>query len=250
MAGTGGASGPDPVSSGGSDGVPPGGGAGSTIGSGGVAGGARGAASGGAGGSAAGAGAGGTGSPGVTCGDGDISCDDFESATVGIFPDSPGWDPNSCASHVIDGSVVRGGSRSLRGGAEQYPACMAHANIAGEDEVYARSWIRLGAPSSESGHEIGVLELGPTLADNPEVCVGVRNNDSVCASAPGVEVTADGGQLGSRRLLRLRSTPGRGPRAHCRAASNRARLFSYSLPATKSFVPMPEPPMAICSKQE
>jgi hypothetical protein len=197
-AGSGGAAaGAGPVSSGGSEGVPPvgglGGAAGSDIGSGGVAaGGAGGAASGGAGGSAAGAGTGGTGSPGVTCGEGDILCDDFESATLGIFPDSPGWDPNACTSHVVDGSVFRGGSRSLRGGAEQYPACMAHANIAGENEVYARSWIRLGAPSSESGHEIGVLELGPTLADNPEVRVGVRNNDSVCASAPGVEVTADG----------------------------------------------------------
>jgi hypothetical protein len=128
----------------------------------------------------------------VACGEGDILCDDFESATLGVFPDSPGWDPNACTSHVVDGSVFHGGSRSLRGGAEQYPACMAHANIAGENEVYARSWIRLGAPSSESGHEIGVLELGPTLADNPEVRVGVRNNDSVCAAAPGVEVTADG----------------------------------------------------------
>jgi hypothetical protein len=69
---------------------------------------------------------------------------------------------------------------------------MAHADIASESEVYARSWIRLGADSSESGHEIGVLEFGPTLADNPEVRVGVRNNDSVCVAAPGVEVTADG----------------------------------------------------------
>jgi hypothetical protein len=167
-------------------------------GSGTAAGGAGGAASGGAGGAPASAGtggagaSGGTGSAGVACGDGDILCDDFEAATIGAFPDTPGWDANACTSHVIDASVFHGGSRSLRGGAEQYPACMAHANIAGENEVYARSWIRLGAPSSESGHEIGVLELGPTLADNPEVRVGVRNNDSVCASAPGVEVTADG----------------------------------------------------------
>jgi hypothetical protein len=186
------------VSSGGGEGLPPVGGLGSG-GSGVAAGGSGGAASGGAGAGAAVAGtggaggsSGGTGSSGVTCGDGDILCDDFESATVGVFPDSPGWDPNACTSHVIDGSVFRRGSRSLRGGAEQYPACMAHADIAGENEIYARSWIRLGAPSSESGHEIGVLELGPTLADNPEVRVGVRNNDSVCASAPGVEVTADG----------------------------------------------------------
>jgi hypothetical protein len=69
---------------------------------------------------------------------------------------------------------------------------MAHANIAAENAIHARSWIRLGASSSESGHEIGVLELGPTRADNPEVRVGVRNNDSVCAAAPGVEVAADG----------------------------------------------------------
>ena len=179
------------------------GGAGSSGGSsaggtGGGAAGSGGASSAGAGGSSASAGAagaagsGGTGTSGVTCSDGDILCDDFESATVGAFPDSPGWDPNACTSHVIDDTVAHGGARSLRGGAEQYPACMAHSSIAGENEIYARSWIRLGAASSESGHEIGVLELGPTLADNPEVRVGVRNNDSVCAAAPGVEVTADG----------------------------------------------------------
>jgi hypothetical protein len=151
---------------------------------------------GGTGGVAAGGASGGTAS--ASCSGSAILCDDFESATVGQFPDSPAWDDNTCTSHVIDDSVAHTGQRALRGGAEQYPACMAHANLATEDEVYARSWIRLGAPSSESGHEIGFLEFGPLLADNPEVRVGVRNNDSVCAQAPGVEVTADGVAGGER----------------------------------------------------
>lgn len=172
--------------------------AGSTggTGDGGSAGAAGTAALAGAGGSPAGAG--GSGTTLGSCTDGAILCDDFESASVGAFPDSGVWDPNSCTSHVVDDSVAHGGTRSLRAGAEQYPACMAHANIASESEVYARSWIQLGAASSESGHEIGFLEFGPTLADNPEVRVGVRNNDSVCASAPGVEVTADGVAGGER----------------------------------------------------
>jgi hypothetical protein len=145
---------------------------------------------GGAGGAAAGAG----GSPvaGAGCDGADILCDDFETAALGQFPDGPAWEANACTSHVVDDSVAFTGTRSLRGGAEQYPACMAHAILDGENELYARSWIRLGAPSSDSGHEIGFLEFGPTLQDNPEVRVGVRNNDSVCAQAPGVEVTADG----------------------------------------------------------
>lgn len=197
MAGNAGA-GAGPANSGGSEGLPPvagvGGAGGSGTGAGGAVAGGAGGSSAGAGGAASGGagGSGGTGSSGVGCDGADILCDDFESATVGAFPDSPAWDANACTSHVVDGSVFHAGSRSLRGGAEQYPACMAHANIAGETDIYARSWIRLGAPSSESGHEIGVLEFGPTLADNPEVRVGLRNNDSVCASAPGVEVTADG----------------------------------------------------------
>jgi polysaccharide lyase-like protein len=150
-------------------------------------------------GGAAAAGASGTGgSSSSTCASGAIVCDDFESATVGAFPDTPAWDPNACTSHRVDDEVAHGGARSLRGGAEQYPACMAHANIAGETEVFARTWIFLGAPSSDSGHEIGFLELGPTLADNPEVRVGVRDADSVCAQAPGVEVTADGIAGGER----------------------------------------------------
>ena len=147
-----------------------------------------------------GAGSGGTGAvTGASCeGSGVFLCDDFESAVAGQFPSAPTWDPNSCTSHAVDGTVAHTGSQSLRGGAEQYPACMAHADISDQTEVYARSWIRLGAASSDSGHEIGVLEFGPTLADNPELRVGFRNNDSVCVQAPGVEVTVDGVAGGER----------------------------------------------------
>jgi len=197
------------TSAGGSEGTPPIGGLAGQGGSVASAAGAGGATSGGAGGATGGApaaggtggitagGAGGT-TAAASCSSGAIVCDDFESESVGQFPDGPAWDDNACTSHVIDDSVAHTGQRSLRGGAEQYPACMAHANIATESEVYARSWIRLGAPSGESGHEIGFLEFGPLLADNPEVRVGVRNNDSVCAQAPGVEVTADGVAGGER----------------------------------------------------
>lgn len=198
-----------PVGNGGSEGLAPvaglagqsaGGTGGSSAGAGSVAqpAGAGGVAA-GAGGVAAGGGGGTVSAPAVVgCPDSAILCDDFESETVGAFPDGPVWDANSCTSHQVDGAVFHAGARSLRGGAEQYPACMVHANIDGKNELYARSWIRLGADSSESGHEIGFLELGPTLADNPEVRVGVRNNDSVCAQAPGVEVTADGIAGGER----------------------------------------------------
>jgi hypothetical protein len=164
--------------------------------------GAGGSPSGGAGGSTAGTGgaSGSGGGPvvGAGCDPSDILCDGFESAALGPFVDGSIWDTNDCTSHVVDASVAFTGAQSLRGGAEQYPACMAHAVLDGEDELYARSWVRLGAASSESGHEIGFLEFGPTLADNPEVRVGVRNNDSVCAQAPGVEVTVDGVAGGER----------------------------------------------------
>jgi hypothetical protein len=147
------------------------------------------------------AGAGGTGtSGGPGCPEGAVLCDDFEASLLGAFPNGPAWDPNSCTSHVVDGSVAHTGTQSLRGGAEQYPACMAHADVAAESEMYARSWIRLGGASSDSGHEIGVLEFGPTAADNPELRVGLRNNDSVCASNPGVEVTVDGVAGGERTV--------------------------------------------------
>jgi len=141
----------------------------------------------------------GTGSVGSGCsGSGVFLCDDFEAATAGVFPNGPDWIPNQCTSHSVDGSVAHTGTQSLRGGAEAYPACMARADISDQTDVYARSWIQLGDVSSNSGHEIGFLEFGPTDADNPELRVGLRNNDSVCIAAPGVEVTVDGVAGGER----------------------------------------------------
>jgi hypothetical protein len=184
--GSGGSSGGGGAASGGSAGA--GGSGGALGGSGGALGGSGGALG----------GSGGTPPVGAGCDATDIACDDFESATPGQFPDGPVWETNACTSHVVDDSVAHAGSRSLRGGAEQYPACMAHVVLDGQTELYARSWIRLGAASTQSGHEIGFLEFGPTLQDNPEVRVGVRDNDSVCAQAPGVEVTTDGITGGER----------------------------------------------------
>lgn len=200
-AGSGGASGEGTLPLGGSSGQNAGGtagtGASATAGTGGVnAGGTAGAAG------SAGAnpqGSSGTGAVGTACsGSGVFLCDDFEAATAGVFPNGPDWIPNQCTSHSVDGSVAHTGSQSLRGGAEAYPACMARADISEQTDVYARSWIQLGDVSSNSGHEIGFLEFGPTDADNPELRVGLRNNDSVCIAAPGVEVTVDGVAGGER----------------------------------------------------
>jgi polysaccharide lyase-like protein len=160
---------------------------------------------GGLGGTSTAAGSAGAGSQNVAgagslagCGSGVFLCEDFEADAAGAFPSGPEWEANTCTSHSVDDSVAHTGSRSLRGGAEQYPACMLHADISAQNEVYARSWIRLGGASSDSGHEIGVLEFGPTHADNPELRVGIRNDDSVCNTAPGVEVTVDGVSGGER----------------------------------------------------
>jgi hypothetical protein len=133
----------------------------------------------------------------VSCDDA-LFCDGFEAATAGAFPNTSPWIANACPSHVVDAAVARTGSQSLRGGAEMYPACMAHADLSGENEIYARSWVQLGASSTQSGHEVGLLEFGPTNADNPEVRVGFRDNDSVCVAAPGLEVTVDGIPGGER----------------------------------------------------
>lgn len=144
------------------------------------------------------AGMGGTGAgPGAGCSaPGVFLCDDFEVAAAGVFPNGAQWVPNVCTSHQVDNTVAHTGSQSLRGGAEQYPACMAHVDVSAQSEIYARTWVRLGGPSSDSGHEIDFLEFGPTTADNPELRIGVRNNDSVCSpnisAGPGVEVTVDG----------------------------------------------------------
>jgi hypothetical protein len=197
-AGNGGNAGAPPVAAAGGPGV-----GGSNAGAGGSPSGGAGGGSAGTGGGSSGTGGGSSGTGGAPavgagCDTADIVCDDFESAALGQFPNGPAWDVNSCTSHVVDATVAHAGVQSLRGGAEQYPACMAHTSLDGENELYARSWIRLGAASSESGHEIGFMEFGPTLADNPEVRVGVRNDDSVCAQAPGVEVTADGIAGGER----------------------------------------------------
>ena len=164
---------------------------------GGSASGAGGAAAGGTGGSVGGGGTGATAGP--SCADGTaFLCDGFEDATSGVFPDDGVWIANQCTSHTVDGTVARTGEQSLRAGAEMYPACMAHADISSQTDVHARSWIRLGASSTQSGHEVGLLEFGPTNADNPEVRVGFRDNDSVCVAAPGLEVTVDGVEGGER----------------------------------------------------
>jgi hypothetical protein len=177
------------------------------------AGGAISSAGAGAGGSASGAGGstagntGGTGGEGTagtgatapSCDDGTaFLCDGFESATAGVFPNDGTWLANACTSHTVDATVARTGAQSLRAGAEMYPACMAHADVSSQTEIHARSWIRLGASSTLSGHEVGLLEFGPTNADNPEVRVGFRDNDSVCVAAPGLEVTVDGVAGGER----------------------------------------------------
>ena len=40
---------------------------------------------------------------------------------------------------------------------------MLHADVTAHEDIYLRSWIKLGASSSMSGHHIGMLELGPKV---------------------------------------------------------------------------------------
>jgi hypothetical protein len=75
---------------------------------------------------------------------------DVEGATVGQFPDSAAWDPDSCTSHVADDTVAHTGLRSLRGGAEQYPHAWRTRTSWLTPTSMWRTWILLGAPSSES----------------------------------------------------------------------------------------------------
>ena len=151
----------------------------------------------------AGQGSGGTGASSGPCeGDGIFLCDEFEASALNVFPNAAHWLPNDCQTHVVDATVpAHGGGQSLKG-VNNYPACMVHADVAAHQDIYVRSWIRLGAASSESGHHVGLLEFGPTFNDDPELRVGIRDGGDACSpsytNGPGVDVTVGGLAMGER----------------------------------------------------
>jgi hypothetical protein len=191
------------------------GGSGGAASTGGAGGGAAGDDSGGGAAAAAGAGAGGvagsgggsTGSGGGSAGSssalgpcdapGIFLCDDFEAAAAGSFPALEGWLDNPCTSHVVDASMGYQSTQSLKA-QYQYNDCMVHADVTAHEDIYLRSWIKLGAPSTMSGHHIGLLELGSKIADDPELRIGIRDGGDACAGKPGIDVTVGGLPIGER----------------------------------------------------
>jgi hypothetical protein len=156
----------------------------------------------GAGGTASGAaGTASTPPPGVGCADASVLfCDDFETEALGAFPSAQGVLPQAggCGSHTVDDSVpAHAGTRSLEATGAGYPGCMVHTDVSGQNELYIRSWVRLGAASTDSGHSVTVLELGPSSnQDDPEFRIGFRA-DAPCTD-PGLDVTVGGLNAGEQ----------------------------------------------------
>lgn len=206
---------PAPGMGGSGEGTPPIGGlnpAGGSAGSGGsvnapVGAGGTPVSSGGSSGSGPAGGAGGSGTAGagsgqpLDCGDPSLLfCEDFDADTAGAFPGAAEWLPEAggCGSHTVSAAVpAHSGAQSLQATGAGYPGCMVHADVTGEDELYVRSWVRLGAPSTDSGHHVALLELGPrSNQDDPEFRIGMRA-DAPCTD-PGIDVTVGGLSAGER----------------------------------------------------
>jgi len=137
----------------------------------------------------------------LDCGDPNLLfCEDFEADVAGAFPGASQWLPEAggCGSHTVSAAVpAHSGAQSLQATGAAYPGCMVHADVTGNDELYVRSWVRLGAPSTDSGHHVALLELGPrSNQDDPEFRIGMRA-DAPC-NDPGVDVTVGGLSAGER----------------------------------------------------
>jgi hypothetical protein len=91
------------------------------------------------------------------------------------------------------------GQNALRAVAGGYPECMLHADLNTEEELYVRSWVRLGAEPELLEQYLSLLELGPREAqDEPELRIGLRPaGGSLCTSAPGLDVSVSGLSAGS-----------------------------------------------------
>ncbi len=180
----------------GGSGAAGGGGAGEESGGGGATGTAGGGVGDGAG-SGSGGSAGGGSSAGPCDAPGIFLCDDFEGATAGSFPVLAEWLDNPCSSHVVDAATGYESAQSLKA-VYQYNDCMVHADVTAHEDIYLRSFVKLGAPSSMSGHHIGLLEFGPKIQDDPELRIGIRDGGDACAGNAGIDVTVGGLPIGEK----------------------------------------------------
>jgi hypothetical protein len=131
-----------------------------------------------------------------------LLCDTFEDAATGAFPASAPWLPelSGCGTHRVDDSgVSRSGAKSLRADAGGYPECMLHADLDTAEEVYVRSWVRLGPEPDLRSQYLSLLEFGPRQAqDEPELRIGLRPPGSdLCTATPGLDVSVSGLPSGS-----------------------------------------------------
>lgn len=131
-----------------------------------------------------------------------LLCDTFENEASGAFPALAPWLPelSGCGTHRVDESGVSvSGSKALLAVAGGYPECMLHARLEQRDEVYLRSWVRLGPEPELLEQYLSLMELGAREAqDDPELRIGLRPaGGSLCASAPGLDVSVSGLQSGS-----------------------------------------------------
>jgi hypothetical protein len=131
-----------------------------------------------------------------------VLCDTFENETSGAFPALAPWLPelSGCGTHRVDDSGVSvSGTKALLAVAGGYPECMLHAELPQRDEVYVRSWVRLGSEPELLQHYLSLIELGAReTQDDPELRVGLRPaGGSLCASTPGLDVSVSGLQSGS-----------------------------------------------------
>jgi hypothetical protein len=131
-----------------------------------------------------------------------LLCDTFEDAAPGTFPATARWLPelSGCGTHRVDDSgVSTSGVKSLRADAGGYPECMLHADLDTEEEVYVRSWVRLGPEPDLRAQYSSLLEFGPRAAqDEPELRIGLRPQGSdLCTTTPGLDVSVSGLPSGS-----------------------------------------------------
>lgn len=126
-----------------------------------------------------------------------LVCDGFEAGADGAFPVGGGWLPElaGCGTHQVDGlGPAASGSKALRVDEGGYPECMLHGDLSGENDVYLRTRVLLGAGGSMLDEYVSLLELGSRRAqDDAELRIGLRPAvDSLCPGLPGVDVSGSG----------------------------------------------------------
>jgi hypothetical protein len=129
--------------------------------------------------------------------DGMLVCDGFEADANDAFPLDGGWLPElaGCGTHRVDGAgPTTSGSKALRVDEGGYPECMLHAELSGEEDIFVRTRIFLGAEGSMLDQYVSLLEFGARRAqDDPELRIGLRPTlDSLCPGVPGVDVSGSG----------------------------------------------------------